>query len=166
VFDYPFSDLTIGSGGKFYQKAGNYLQANTVTASAADYGEIEMRLPVGANHYLVRTGSPTPPAAPVLTASSPANTATSTNQVVLDWNNAAGATGYDIHEDLNTPDHVVASVPVSNATFGNPTPGQQPDPRPVRVLRGRAQLGRRLGEVEQDDLHRSRRPLHQLAVTL
>src|SRR3954462_7955607 len=124
-FDFPFSDLTIGSGGKFYEKAGNYLQANTVTASAADYGEIEMRLPVGANHYLVRTGSPTRPAAPVLTAaSSPADTTTTTNQVVLDWNNAAGATRYDIHEDLNTLDHVVATVPVSNATFGNPTPGQ------------------------------------------
>ncbi|HEY4626512.1 MAG TPA: polysaccharide lyase family 7 protein [Blastococcus sp.] len=124
-FDYPFSDLTIGSGGKFYEKAGNYLQANTVTAAASDYGEIEMRLPVGANHYLVRTGSPTRPAAPVLTAaSSPADTTTTTNQVVLDWNNAAGATGYEIHEDLNTLDHVVATVPVSNATFGNPTPGQ------------------------------------------
>src|SRR3954466_9356176 len=52
-FDYPFSDLTIGSGGKFYEKAGNYLQANTVTAAAAGYREIQMRPPVGGNPHPV-----------------------------------------------------------------------------------------------------------------
>lgn len=118
VFDYAFSGLTVGPTGTFYLKAGNYLQANPTTASSTDNGVVELRLPTGVTHFLTRSTGTTPPpagvpAAPVLTASSPA----SPNQVALDWNDVAGATSYDIHEDLHTtPDHVVANVTTSNST--------------------------------------------------
>jgi chitosanase len=53
--DYPFSDLTVGPSGLFYLKAGNYLQANTTTASASEYGDVEMRPVAGQTTFLTRS---------------------------------------------------------------------------------------------------------------
>jgi len=53
--DYLFSDLTVGAAGLFYLKAGNYLQANTTTASASEYGDVEIRPVAGQTTFLTRS---------------------------------------------------------------------------------------------------------------
>lgn len=110
-FDYPLSDL---SGGPFYLKAGDYLQATPSTASASDFGDVELRLPSGASHFLTRTSGaaqaptvgtppadqtttpPTPPAGVTPTSTHPAPpTSTHTTSPATSSSPAPATSGSD-----------------------------------------------------------------------